>query len=213
MLNIGVLNMRRSRGIPALAVLAAIAALGMNPGAVEGQAGTPQVTGKLWIEGGSTVRSWDCEAKELQVRVTAREGLTALAIEGLGEVVTAMQVQIPKARLDCDNDTMNDHMWKALKASNHPTITFRMESYRVVQSPAGQPRVEVRGPLQIAGSTQAVVLTLDVTPEGPGLRLKGVHTLDMTTFGMTPPRLMLGTLRVHENVEVHFDLLLSQPGA
>lgn len=207
------LNIRRSRGIPAFAMLAAIAALGVNPGTAEGQAEALQVTGKLWIEGGSTVRSWDCEARELQVRVTAREDITAVTIEGLGEAVTAMQVQIPKARLDCENDTMNDHMWNALKADDHPTITFRMESYRIVQGPEGQPRVEVRGPLQIAGSTQATVFALDATPEGSGVRLKGVHTLDMTTFGMRPPRLMLGTLRVHEDVEVHFDLLLSRRGS
>jgi hypothetical protein len=39
--------------------------------------------------------------------------------------------------------------------------------------------------------------------------VQGVHELNMTEWGIRPPRLMLGTLRVHEDVQVHFDLLLS----
>ncbi len=202
----------RKGGMVSLVAIAAAGFLALAPAESAAQDPGLQVSGKLWIEGGSTVRSWDCEAKEIQVRATTREGLEALGIEGLADAVTAMQVQIPKAQLDCDDNTMNDHMWNALKASDHSTITFRMEGYRVVPGPDGGTRVELRGPLGIAGETQSTTFTLDASEEGAGLRLRGVHTLNMTEWGVRPPRLFLGTLRVHENVEVHFDLLLTRRG-
>ena len=38
---------------------------------------------------------------------------------------------------DCRNGTMNSHMLKALKATDHPQITFRMDSYDLAPAGAG----------------------------------------------------------------------------
>jgi hypothetical protein len=40
------------------------------------------------------------------------------------------------------------------------------------------------------------------------LRVTGKYELNMKDFGVKPPTLMLGTMRVGEKVTVNFDLLL-----
>ena len=38
--------------------------------------------------------------------------------------------------------------------------------------------------------------------------MTGSYTVKMTEFGLKPPTLMMGTLKVNENVAVNFDLYL-----
>jgi polyisoprenoid-binding protein YceI len=170
---------------------------------------TFQVTGTLRVDGGSTVRSWSCEAGTLNARVTGAEGAT-LSLAQVAQAVRSVQLDVPTGDLDCDNDTMNDHMWNALERDRHPRIQFRMQSYSATPAEGGTVRLELRGDLEMLGTAHPITLTAQATeaPSG-GLQVTGVHELNMTRWGVRPPRLMLGTLRVHEDVRVHFDLLVS----
>jgi polyisoprenoid-binding protein YceI len=168
-----------------------------------------QVAGTLRVDGGSTVRSWSCEAGTLNAQVTGAAGAT-LALSEVAQAVQAVQLVVPTARLDCDNDTMNDHMWSALNKDRHPEIRFRMESYTASPANSGTVQLQMRGTLELHGQTHPISLAASAT-EAPGgaLRVTGVHEMNMTQWGVRPPRLMLGTLRVHEDVQVHFDLTVS----
>jgi len=191
-----------------LALLAA--GLAWAPAPALAQSGTSyQVTGNLRVDGGSTVRSWSCEATSLDAQVAGAPG-ASLALRGLDGAVQSLRLEIPSGDLDCDNDTMNDHMWSALQTRDHPRILFQMQGYTVASPGGSAAQVELRGQLAMAGSTQPITLRLEATEEANGrLRVQGVHELNMTRWGIRPPRLMLGTLRVHEDVQIHFDLLLS----
>jgi hypothetical protein len=138
----------------------------------------------------------------------AQDGLTPTELTGL---VTAMEVRIPTAQMDCNNGTMNDHMLRALKAEAFPEILFRMLSYQVVPGAQGGDTVlELSGELQLAGSRRIVPLRLAATPrEQERVQLTGTYPLTMTEYGIAPPRLFLGTLRVGERVDVMFDLILA----
>jgi polyisoprenoid-binding protein YceI len=105
---------------------------------------------------------------------------------------------------------MNDHMWNALERDDHPRIQFRMESYSATPAEGGTVQLELRGELEMAGATHPITL-MAVATESPngGLQVSGMHELNMTRWGVRPPRLMLGTLRVREDVQVHFDLAVS----
>jgi polyisoprenoid-binding protein YceI len=168
-----------------------------------------QVTGTLRVDGGSTVRSWSCEAQGLNAQVTGTPQ-AALSLAQVAGAVQSVQLVVPTARLDCDNDTMNDHMWNALEKDRHPEIRFRMQSYSASGTPGGTAGLELRGTLEIRGQSHPVTLVAEASEgEGGGLRVTGVHEMNMTRWGVRPPRLMLGTLRVHEEVRVHFDLLVA----
>jgi polyisoprenoid-binding protein YceI len=123
-------------------------------------------------------------------------------------VVSAGTLRIPAARLDCRNNTMNDHMRKALKADAHPTITFILGTYDLV-TVEERMKAEFTGTLALGGTTRDVTINADIVSESPGvLRVTGSYDLRMTEFGLKPPSLMLGTMKVHDLVKVRFDLML-----
>jgi polyisoprenoid-binding protein YceI len=132
----------------------------------------------------------------------------ATAVLSGNKVVGSVAIDIPAAKLDCSNGKMNDHMLKALQAEKHPTISFRLGSYELARSGA-QMQVLLNGTLTMGGVEKPAAITALAT-EGPNgtLRVAGSYTVDMKQFGLTPPSLMMGTMKVNQNVKVAFDLLL-----
>lgn len=100
---------------------------------------------------------------------------------------------------------MNGHMQKALKASANPNITWRMTSYRVDGA-----TVVINGRLTIAGKENPIELRASGAADNSGtIRLKGSTKFKMTEYGVKPPTLMLGTMKVGDEVTVSYDLVLS----
>jgi polyisoprenoid-binding protein YceI len=164
---------------------------------------------KLWVDGTSSVRGWSCRATAMAAAIRAEGSTATAAILRQEKAISGVDLTIPVAQLECGNGTMNGHMRKALKLDEHPHITFRLASYDLAT--AGDTlRVTLTGDLTMAGSTQAVTLTATGQAAGSGmLRVQGTHELLMTEFGIKPPSLMFGTMKVHDKVRVGFDLILS----
>lgn len=165
-------------------------------------------TSRLWVAGNSTVRSFECKATEFDASVATSGPGAAQALAGGEKAVTTVTVTVPAARLDCANGTMNEHMLKALKAKEHGDITFVLSSYDVARE--GQTvKGTLDGRLTLGGVTKPISLTATgtATPDG-SLRVSGVHELNMKDYGLKPPSLMMGAMKVKETVKVHFDLIL-----
>jgi polyisoprenoid-binding protein YceI len=164
---------------------------------------------RLWVEGTSTVRSWKCEATQVQGAVTF-EGELGAAIEDL-RAVDAVVLNVPVAQLDCKNGTMNNHMRKALKAAENPVINFRMTSRELVPGPDGALTVNLKGLLLIAGAEKEISMTANAAQNASGqYAITGSHQLKMTEWGVKPPSLMLGTMRVRDDVVVKFEIVLAR---
>lgn len=161
---------------------------------------------RLWFDGTSTVRDWSCQAAQLDAVIETEAGAPA-AVLGGRKAVRAVTLTIPVARLNCnDNRTMNGHMLKALNAERHPTIQFTLASYDVAH--AAPSSGTLQGTLMINGTTRPVTLLVEFEGVEGALRVAGTYALKMTEWGVTPPKLMMGALKVGETVTVRFDLLL-----
>ncbi|MHB1225242.1 MAG: YceI family protein [Gemmatimonadaceae bacterium] len=169
-----------------------------------------QPQSRLWVKGTSTVRSFECKASGLDVRVATRDASTVGDILDGGQAVQSVDVNIPATKLECGNDTMNEHMWKALKTKENPEIAFRLTSYRTTKTSSGL-QGEIDGVLSLSGVEKPIVLqgTAQGTTDG-ALRILGSHVINMREFGIKPPSLMMGTMKVGENVTVNYDLTLKQ---
>ena len=154
---------------------------------------------RIWLDGTSTVRSFKCSAA--RVNVTAIGEPTAQP----AEIVQSASLTVPVAQLDCGNKTMNEHMRKALKAEQFGEISWTMTSYQVQGS-----NVTVNGKLTIAGKENQIELKGTGSNEAGIIRFKGSKQFKMTEYGIKPPSLMLGTMKVGEAVTVSFDLALSE---
>ena len=115
---------------------------------------------------------------------------------------------VPAAQMECGNGTMNEHMLKALKAKDAPTIEFRLSGYDVAKGAAGV-QGNLNGTLTLGGVQRPVSIPAKAADAGAqGLHVTGTYTVSMTEFGLKPPSLMMGTMKVDPNVDVSFDLYL-----
>lgn len=168
-----------------------------------------QPESRLWFKGSSTVRGFECKATSIEGRSVLEVASGARSVEALGKANADVTLEFPVAALDCDNGTMNDHMHKALEASKHPVITYRHKAHEIVPTGDGAARAKLTGSLTIAGQERDIVMEAEATlAEDGALRLQGSHELDMTEWGVKPPRLMLGSLKVHDVVTIFFDFTL-----
>lgn len=154
---------------------------------------------KIWFDGTSNVKSFSCSAKKIDLDVVSNAGVSAT------NPVKSASLSIPVALLDCKNGTMNGHMRDALKADKNPAITWKLASYRVEGT-----AVVLAGTLTIAGRENPIELHGTGVADNGTISFKGTKVLRMTEYGVKPPSLMFGTMKVADPITVSFDLVLNQ---
>ncbi len=164
---------------------------------------------RMWVEGTSSLHDWKCNVRSFRGTV---ELISADFLFQLQQV----RVKVPVEEMGCGNKTMNKKMRKALKAEEHPVITFQMTRHLQNVSLADTAlKVVLEGDLQIAGVTH----TVDIEAIGKALQensysFRGRKTLRMTDFNIRPPTALLGMLKTGNEVTVFFDVLLQpQPSS
>jgi len=201
----------RSRTPRSRTPLVVVSFLGLLPAALAWQsAGEPltlEPQSRLWIDGKSTVRKFSCKAPVFTVDVDASQGAVAAVLGGT-KAVRAVTLTVPAAKMECGNGTMNEHMLKALKAKDAPTIEFKLNAYDVAKGGQGV-QGTMTGTLTLGGQTRPVTVEARgaAGPNG-ALHVTGAYQLNMTEYGLKAPSLMMGTMKVDPVVTVNFDLLL-----
>ena len=167
-----------------------------------------QPESKLWVAGTSTVRAFQCQAGAFDAKVEAA-GTDAVAAILAGEkAVSSVEVTVPAEKLDCRNGTMNEHMRKALKSKEFPTVVFRASTYDLARS-SESVGVTLNGSLTMGGVEKPVTIKATAKPGPDGaLVVSGTRDVRMTEFGLKPPTLMLGTLKVDDKITVGFEVVL-----
>lgn len=188
------------RWIAALGAVALVAAAGPMINAIQ-----LKPESRLWFDGTSTVRDWSCKAPNIQAAIDAEADAAAAVLDGK-KAVRTVDLTFPVASLDCENRTMNNHMRTALNATQHQNIRFTLTDYTLVKAAATTGTLN--GTLMINGQTRPIVVPVQFANAAGALRVTGRYPLPMTQWGVQPPRLMMGTLKVGDTVTVNFDLLL-----
>jgi polyisoprenoid-binding protein YceI len=169
---------------------------------------TLQPTSRIWVSGTSNVKNFQCKAVDPVVTAEATKAGAAAAVAAGEKAVGAVDLKVSVETLDCGSGTMNGHMKDAMDPKDHPTIEFALVSYELLKG-TDSASVTLSGTLNIHGTAKPVTITAAATNAGGDvLHVTGVYELNMKDFGVKPPSLMLGTMRVGEKVQVHFDLLL-----
>ena len=166
-----------------------------------------QPQSKVWVEGTSTVRSFTCQASEVKATVDA-SGANAVARVMTGDkAVQAVNVVVASEKLDCGNGTMNEHMRKAIKTAEAPTIAFRVTSYELAREANGV-RGTLTGTLSLGGETKTITVPATGAMSDGALHVTGAYPLAMSDYSLKAPSLMFGRIKVRDTVTVKFDLLL-----
>lgn len=169
---------------------------------------TLQPASRLWVTGTSTVRDFTCQAKVVDASAETTSPQTARDIMAGQKAVLNLDVKIRPENMDCANNTMNEHMRKALKADANPVIEFKLASYELF---GGSDKMmgRLNGTLKLGGVEKQITLDAvgNATPDG-ALHVTGAYPLLMTDYGLKAPSLMMGAMKVNPKVKVNFDLLL-----
>lgn len=166
------------------------------------------VSSRVSLAGTSNIHAYTASTTAARiVRLQAADGalLDALLTPG---TVEAFEISIPAATLSSPKEGIDKNMHKALKAAEHPDITFRLSRLGEADATGAMRAV---GVLRIAGVEREVVLALRTRRTDSQLTVTGEVQLLMTDFGVTPPKAMLGMLKTDPKVTVTFEAVFGVP--
>lgn len=168
-------------------------------------------TARITIDGTSNVHEWTAATTTARVtRVQLADGVAGAAfwdaiVKPGG--LAAFDITIPVATLHSPKDGLDKNMYKALNATTHPNITFRL--VRVEPGTAGALRAI--GTLKINGVEKEVALDIKTERRESTLTVKGEIQLLMTDFSIAPPKAMMGMIKADPKVKVTFETVLGIP--
>jgi polyisoprenoid-binding protein YceI len=168
---------------------------------------------RLSLKGKSTMHDFSSTATRLQLVIELADVLPAgdsniarLAAHG---AVKEVVLTVPVEGLKSEKEGLDKNMYKALKASANPNIVFRLHSARAGAA-ANEFRIE--GELEVAGQTQPTEITVRATECPEGIVLEGSKALLMSSFGIKPPSMFLGTLKTNDQIVIEWRLVLNHNG-
>ena len=207
----------RTRGVPLTVAVALCLALGSLPAhAASAVALGPGST--LWLTGKSTLHDYESRANALTLTLVpdpgSRAPTDAASLESLirSSHVHGIDVLVPVRSLHSPKKAIDKNLWSALNADKHPNIRFRLSRYSLGSTSGDTLGIHAEGRLEISGQEQPEKLEVQLCRTDKGVWLEGSKALRMSEFGIRPPRMMMGTLRVADEIVVHYRLLLVPGG-
>jgi len=150
------------------------------------------------VSGTSTVRGWTCSVRGT-LAVTPGTGPARPAAPGFANGVQALTLTVPVKAFKCPNDEMTQHLMDAMKPEKFAEIVYRLEKYDVTGGQA-----QATGTLTISGVTQPITVPVTLKASEKDVQIEGSTKLDMTKFGVDPPVVMLGLMKVGAEIRIQF---------
>ncbi len=155
------------------------------------------------VSGTSTIRSWTCSVKGV-LAVTPGTGSSPPA-PGFASGVQTATVTVPVKAFTCPSAEMTQHLLEAMKADQFSEIVYRLERYEITGGQA-----QATGTMIITGVTQPLSFPVTLKPSAQGVHVEGSTRLDMSKWGVDPPVVMLGMLKVGPQIRIEFKGLVTQ---
>lgn len=152
--------------------------------------GTLAKESAIWIEGDSTLHPFSSTATAVEFAADV-EGTTA----------KALTLRIPVDGLRSAHKGLDSNLQKALKSKEHPAIEFALTKLAVEKGEA-----TADGELTIAGVKKPVTVKGVLAQRDGRLVVDGRRRLVMSEFGVKPPKMMMGAVKVADPIDVVFHL-------
>ncbi|OHX67138.1 YceI family protein [Flammeovirga pacifica] len=147
---------------------------------------------KVTAIGTSNTHDWEGDVKKMtgDAKITV-ENANVTAIESLNLTMEVSSMESGKSSLD-------GNMHKTMYAKKHPNITYKLTSATV----DSEGNVTAQGNLTINGNTKAITLKPTTTVSNGKVTFKGTTTFNMSDYGVEPPSLMFGAIKVVDEVKI-----------
>ncbi len=164
----------------------------------------------LAINGKTNVNRFTCAV----ARYVGDDTLVYAGGEGGGIAFALGRIEVGGRAFDCGNVVMTSDFRHTLRVKEHPTV--RIELKRLLGWPTSQSScdtlaVDTELEITVAGRSRLAQMVCHVQRIGPSLvRLRGQRLFRFQDFGLTPPQRLFGAVRVADDIDVAFDLHLSE---
>lgn len=163
---------------------------------------------KLSIDGKTNVNSFTCA-------IAQYAGTDTLVLHEGGKNVRPVFVKgsvgLDASTFDCGMAIMTSDFRKTIKSDVYPAIVIDFISFERTPAYTKEGIDKFKGILKIslAGATKLfeVDCSIDTKPNGL-IHLKGERNFTFADFGLKPPTRMMGTIKVQEDLNVKFHLVL-----
>lgn len=159
----------------------------------------------LKVLGDSTLHKWEASASQLSISASADGSGELLALAEKGGLKSLELKAAVEGLLSNENESMNKNMYKAMESVKFPEISFVMSGYDIKGD-----EVTARGSLTIHGVSKEVELKGRLSGKDGSLEVKGSFPMLMSDFGVKPPVMMLGTVRVADKISIAYDFSLEK---
>lgn len=162
------------------------------------QAYTSSATATV-VKGTSTLHDWDMKSSTGNTQASFKvENGEITGISALTFTVNAESLKSSKSGLD-------KNAYKALNTGKHKNITYKMTSGTVTKSGASY-TIKTNGTLTIAGTSKPLSLTATATLNSDqSISVKGSTKFNMSTYGVTPPTVMMGTIKTGDAITIDYN--------
>ncbi|MBP8238437.1 MAG: YceI family protein [Saprospiraceae bacterium] len=161
---------------------------------------------KAIIKGSSSLHAWESNITQIEGKGSFETKDDALIAVKDVEIKIAVKGIKSKEGKQMDNKT-----YDTFKSDENPYIIYSISNAVVKVNDSNQVTIEALGKLSMAGITQSVPLsaTGKKLPNGD-LQLSLSKKIKMTDYKMEPPVMLLGTIKVGNEVTLEFDFVLAR---
>ena len=158
------------------------------------------------VSGTSTLHKWTS-----QITQASGQGLFQFE-EGQLSAINAMEITFPvKGIISTKGKIMDNKTWESLKSDKHPNVIYTFQSTESITKTSSGYSIKVKGNLQIAGVKKAISMQVEGNMDSTGkLHFKGKHAIVLPNYNIEPPKALMGTVVVGEEVTVSFDVTLEK---
>ena len=116
-------------------------------------------------------------------------------------------VQAPVQSLNTGDRKRDKDLNKSMESSKYPNLRFELNQITAKGSAGDSVPVTLHGTLNIHGVTRRVDLPGSIEFKGANARVRSDFPLNLKEYRIGGLSKMLGMLKMHENIEVHVDLI------
>lgn len=154
-------------------------------------------TSFLQVLGTSSLHDWHVQAEKQSGAIVFSD------IDKMG--ISSLNFSVESESLKSGKSAMDKKTYDALNTDKYKTISFSLIEVLSVNKKSDKNfEITTSGNLTINGIKKAINLKFKVEKSENHFIFEGSHKLLMTTFGMEPPKALLGTIKTGDEVEVKF---------
>lgn len=160
---------------------------------------------KIIIKGESNINNWESFVEQIDVKLILQSQQRLYNFDILQDNSTFIETLIIKIKvtdIKSGKKLMDEKTYAALKSLECPYIIFRY----ALNSKIHLSSQKISGNLTIAGITKKITTQITFNKDRSILTLKGIHSIDMTEFGIEPPEFLFGLLKTKKNIDIDFTL-------